>query len=377
MNARRSSLATLIALACTAALTLAGCSGGGGGKNSLAKFCKDFDTLSSRYSNLDTIDVLDPTALSTLKHLAHDMYQLAAEAPVEMKASISVLADDVSKAVNGQGDSVDEDKYQTIADAVDTHTQAKCKGAGASDAAAKPASATTVDTTPDTTFDTSTFDTTPDTTADTTADTTPEPSITMPDLQNATVDDAKAQLTSAGITSDPVIVEQKDATVAPGLVVEQEPSAGSNVTASDTVTLTVSALPDLAYLSDLRASDGSFRTGVASIKGVPYTHGVLQSQSAGSSPQKTTFTLSSHYSQLKGVVGLDDSFTGGASVQVEIFDQDNKSLFKKTVKVGLPVTIDIPVTGVIQLTLEATDLLSTVSNSGTVVWGDVRVLSGS
>ena len=157
-----------------------------------------------------------------------------------------------------------------------------------------------------------------------------------------------------------MIVEQKDATVAPGLVIEQDPYAGSNVTGEETVTLTVSALPDQAYLSDFRATDGQYRSGVASMKGVPYTHGVLQSQGSGYNPQKTTFTLSRHYVRLKGVVGLDDAFTGGASVQVEIFDQDNTSLFKKTVKVGQPVTIDIPITSVIQLTLEATDLLSNV-----------------
>jgi hypothetical protein len=32
---------------------------------------------------------------------------------------------------------------------------------------------------------------------------------------------------------------------------------------------------------------------------------------------------------------------------------------------------------VIQLTLEATDLLTTVQNSGSVVWADAQLLSGS
>jgi serine/threonine-protein kinase len=149
------------------------------------------------------------------------------------------------------------------------------------------------------------------------------------------------------------------------------------VSDTNTVTLTVSSLPAQVYLGDLRATAGYSTTGVASIKGVAYTHGVLQQQGSNYNPAKTTFTLSNHYTRLKGLVGLDDSFIGGGSVQVEIFDQDNKSLFKKTVKVGRPVPLDISVRGVIQLTLEATDLLTNVQNSGSVVWADAQLLSGS
>jgi serine/threonine-protein kinase len=199
----------------------------------------------------------------------------------------------------------------------------------------------------------------------------------MPDVRNATVEDARTNLTNAGLTSEPVIVEQQDAAVTPGLVVTQDPLPGSYVSDTNTVTLTVSSLPAQVYLGDLRATAGYFTTGVASIKGVAYTHGVLQQQGANYNPAKTTFTLSNHYTRLRGLVGLDDSFTGGGSVQVEIFDQDNKSLFKKTVKVGRPMPLDISVRGVIQLTLESTDLLTNVQNNGSVVWADVQLLSGS
>ena len=369
MATRRHTLVTIATFACTAAFVLTGC--GGGGSNSVAKFCKDNETLSARYASLGDTVAFDASALTKFKQFGADLDQLSSEAPDAIKPDVKWLADAMAKIVNGQGDSVDDNMIDTVSNRIEAYANAKCDGTDASNAASSSeTTSTTVDITSDMTSDT-TFDTTPS------VDVTVPPSITMPDLRNTTVADAKAQLTSAGITSDPVIVEQKDATVAPGLVIEQDPYAGSQATGEATVTLTVSAVPDQAFLSDFRATDGSFRPGVASMKGVPYTHGVLQSQGSGYNPQKTTFTLSGHYVRLKGVVGLDDAFTGGASVQVEIFDQDNTSLFKKIVKVGQPATIDIPVNNVIQLTLEATDLLTNVANSGTVVWGDVKVVSGS
>jgi hypothetical protein len=361
MGTRHSTLAAITALACAATLTLAGC--GGGGSN-LAKFCKDGNKLVNNLGALDSVTGLDPASLSKLKDAASAFNKIASEAPTaDVKKDAKTLADYLTSAANGIDPSADQAAAQAAGDRFDAYGASHCTG---SSLAANSAS----DTSP-TTESTTTLDTIPVT------ETTQAASITMPDVRNSTVADAKTSLTSAGLTSNPVIVEQQNATVAPGLVVTQDPLPGAFVSDTNTVTLTVSALPAQVYLGDLRATAGYFTTGVASIKGVPYTHGVLQQQGSNYNPAKTTFTLSAHYTRLKGVVGLDDSFAGGGSVQVEVFDQDNKSLFKKTVKVGQPVKLDISVRGVIQLTLESTDLLTTVQNSGTVVWGDAQVISGS
>jgi hypothetical protein len=366
MTTRPSRLIALSSIVCTAALTLAGCGGGSGSGTSLAKFCKDGNSFNNRLQSVQDGSGYTSDGQAQLHQLAGDAKNLVGEAPAPIRNDMDALAKYLAIAATRPTTSAEDDAVSAAGDRIDSYVGTKCDAATGSKDAVTPKTTTSEPPTVDTTFDT-----TPS------VDTTVEPSIAMPDLRNATVSDAEAQLASAGVTSDPTIVEQKDATVAPGLVVDQDPTAGSEVTSDETVTLTVSAVPDQAYLSDFQASAGQFRSGVASMKGVAYTHGVLQSQGANYTPQKTTFTLSSHYARLKGVVGLDDSFTGGASVQVEIFDQDNASLFKKTVKVGQPVTIDIPVSGVIQLTLEATDLLSNVANSGTVVWGDLQVISGS
>lgn len=311
------------------------------------------------------ISAYDASGRAQLEQLAADAKALVGEAPAAIHNDVDAVAKYMAIAATRPPTSAEDDAVQAAGERVGNYLSAKCSGsAAASDTTAAARSTTTLDTTAETT-------------PDTTFETTPLPSITMPNLANATVDDARTRLTSAGIATDPVIVEQKDATVAPGIVITQNPYAGSPVAADDIVTLTVSALPDQAYLADFKATDGQFRTGVASIKGVPYTHGVLQQQGYNYGPVKTTFTLSSHFSRLKGFVGLDDSFTGGASVQVEIFDQDNKSLFKRTVKVGQPVTLDISVTGVIQLTLDSTDLLVNAANSGNIVWADLQVMSAS
>ena len=369
MTTPRSTLVAITTFACTAAFVLAGC--GGGSSNSVAKFCRDNETLSARYASLGDTVAFDPSGLTKVKQLAADLSRLGNEAPAAIKPDVQQLADGMAKVASGQGNSVDEDAIRAVGNRIDDYANAKCNGADASERGGVGVHSR-VD------ADDGRHRRRHDGRHD--AERRHHGAAVDHHARSPQHDGRATPKRSSPARASRtilVIVEQKDATVAAGLVIEQDPYAGSRVTGEETVTLTVSAVPDQAFLSDFRATDGSFRPGVASMKGVPYTHGVLQSQGAGYNPQKTTFTLSGHYVRLKGVVGLDDEFTGGASVQVEIFDQDNTSLLKKIVKVGQPVTIDIPVTNVIQLTLEATDLLSNVANSGTVVWGDVQVVSGS
>jgi hypothetical protein len=224
---------------------------------------------------------------------------------------------------------------------------------------------TTVDTTPDT------VDTTPPT-ADTTPDTTP---VSMPNVVGDSVTDAESALSQAGWSGQPTIQYQTDPGQ-PGLVLSQDPADGDDV--AGTVTLTVSRLPSNLFVDQLQATSGGFDTGAATVVGTTYTDNVLQdAECCDGTPNSVTFALSQHWARLKGTVGLDDAFSGQATVQVEIFDQDNNSLFKNTVKVGSAVPVDIPVAGVVQMTLTVTDLTTDADNSGNVVWGGLELTAAN
>ena len=91
MTTPRSTLVAITTFACTAAFVLAGC--GGGSSNSVAKFCKDNETLSARYASLGDTVAFDPSALTKVKQLAADLNQLGNEAPAAIKPDVQQLAE--------------------------------------------------------------------------------------------------------------------------------------------------------------------------------------------------------------------------------------------------------------------------------------------
>ncbi len=192
--------------------------------------------------------------------------------------------------------------------------------------------------------------------------------FTMPNVVDLPLVEALAALKDAGFEGEPEIVESKSPSKTPGIVLEQSPEAETEEVIA--VTLTVSALPDQTFLADVGATQGEYDTGVATVKGDIYTHGVWQNNCWNCSEQETTFTLSQRYTEFSGRVGVADEFASGSVIQVEIFDQDNKSLFKANVKVGVVADFSIDVSSVIQLKLVSISITAQRRPNGYVVWAD-------
>jgi hypothetical protein len=123
---KHSALTAVIALACTATLTVAGCGGGeGGGAVSVSKYCKDAQAFSERFAGLNEFDIQE-SDLPELKKASAGLSSLAGEAPTQIRADMKTEADVLDKVVSGKGDSVDDHAAQAASDRVDAYESDHC-----------------------------------------------------------------------------------------------------------------------------------------------------------------------------------------------------------------------------------------------------------
>src|SRR4051812_26409833 len=95
MNALRTTKIATVALSLSlAAFAVAGCSGGGGSKGSLPKFCSDYVAMANTSqmrglltdNNNGTLSLAAPPHLSGLKQVAGAMQKLAKDAPTAIRS---------------------------------------------------------------------------------------------------------------------------------------------------------------------------------------------------------------------------------------------------------------------------------------------------
>lgn len=165
----------------------------------------------------------------------------------------------------------------------------------------------------------------------------------MPNVVGMTEDGARAEL--VGVTITTTTQTAPDGTPG-GIVLDQDPAAGSDITGS--VTLTVSDSDVTSYLSDLPQVSGEVDTDADSeLNGKHQLHALGSDTEYGDGD--VSFNLGRHYTKLTANVGLDDSSEADkAAVTVEVFG-DSQKLSQMSVKFGQPKKLKVDVTGVLRL----------------------------
>ena len=154
-------------------------------------------------------------------------------------------------------------------------------------------------------------------------------------------------------------------------------SSPAPVSVPASATPAVSSSPALVTLVgnlETTADSQPFDTqGIAEVNGVSYPNSLGAQFCFGSSERQWTFVLGRKYSSLQGTIGLSDDSVSAAKIRFEVLG-DGQVLFSRDLQVGQSVTLDVPVTNVLQLGLDTT-LLTQDGGCGAATgeWANVQV----
>jgi hypothetical protein len=143
-------------------------------------------------------------------------------------------------------------------------------------------------------------------------------------------------------------------------------------------TPTLSSSPGLeTNIGDLQTAtntDPYDTQGVAEVNGVSYPDALGAQFCSGSNERKWTYVLERKYSALHGTIGLSDNSVSDAKIRFEIL-ADGKLVFSKDLQIGQSVTLNVPVSNVLQMELD-TILLTQDGGCGgaTGEWADLQVV---
>jgi hypothetical protein len=134
----------------------------------------------------------------------------------------------------------------------------------------------------------------------------------------------------------------------------------------------------VTYVEDLQQaenSDPDDGEGIAVVNGTSYEHSRAAQFCFGSNERKWVFVLERKYASLQGVIGLSDDSVATAKIRFEVL-ADGQLVYSQDLQVGQSVTLDVPVTNVLQLGLD-TILLTQDGGCGAATgeWADIRVVS--
>ncbi len=207
---------------------------------------------------------------------------------------------------------------------------------------------------------------------------------------------APAQTAPAARTGDPVqrvmLVSGLGVTLAiAGLVVTLVVGPGSGEAESDsalpaTTTESSSTAPPPApvppattagatqqFLAELPPVGTTAYTGSLTVDGVPYSHAIYQQFSGCSTEVSHTYDLNREWSRFSSVIGVADGGDTDSTLQFSVV-ADGKTVFTSgNIGVGTPPKVEVPVSGVENLTIGFTLLdgdSSSCAQLGNGVWGD-------
>ena len=128
-----------------------------------------------------------------------------------------------------------------------------------------------------------------------------------------------------------------------------------------------------AYLADMTPTSGPAYTGSVVVGGVTYPHAIYQQFSGCNTEVSHTYALNREWSGFSATAGIGDGADPESVLQFELTG-DGKSLYSsKSVPVKDAVKIDVPVTGVQNLTMSFSFVAGdtgTCTAAGNGVWGD-------
>ncbi|WP_280398761.1 NPCBM/NEW2 domain-containing protein [Nocardia carnea] len=132
-------------------------------------------------------------------------------------------------------------------------------------------------------------------------------------------------------------------------------------------------VPIQQYLADLPPVGSTAYTGAIPVNGVSYPHAIYQQFSGCATEVSHTYDLNGEWSRFASSIGVADGGNSAAVLRFEVI-ADGASIFSSgNIRVGEPPKIEVPVTGVQNLTIGFT-LVDGSSGSctalGNGVWGD-------
>jgi len=199
----------------------------------------------------------------------------------------------------------------------------------------------------------------------------------VPNLVNLSLDEAKALVKGSGVTLK--VVNVADDETASGTVVKQAPEAGAPFT--ETVVVNVARPSVKTYLIELspveESGEGISDIGNATLNAETMTNSLWmrtcvyedRSISAG-------YNLGRAHTRFRTVVGMQDDQVSGSFAQFRVFG-DGRLLADVRADLGAPKTIDVDVSGVLRLTIQATGVGcdSYTNDFVFATWGDPYLTS--
>ncbi|MEU4314348.1 NPCBM/NEW2 domain-containing protein [Nocardia sp. NPDC024068] len=127
------------------------------------------------------------------------------------------------------------------------------------------------------------------------------------------------------------------------------------------------------YLADMSPTSGPAYMGAMTVAGASYPHSIYQQFSGCDTEVAHTYNLNREWSRFSSTVGIADGGNSQSVLQFELI-ADNKSIYNSgNVRAGESPKIDVPVTGVQNLTISFLFVggnLESCSQAGNGVWGD-------
>lgn len=212
--------------------------------------------------------------------------------------------------------------------------------------------------------------------------TTSEPSTTtttipdeVPDLVGMTLAEAEARVRDAGI--DLKVVNVADDETQSGTILKQIPEPGEPF--EEVVTVNVARPSVKTYLTSMEpveeSDSGIEDSGNATLNATTYTNSLWMRTCSGwpyegSSPS-VGYDLSRASTRFHAVVGMDDDQVSGSFAQFRVYG-DGRLLADQRAALGEPVTLDVDVSGVLRLTIQATgiDCRDYTDDAVHATWGD-------
>jgi len=200
----------------------------------------------------------------------------------------------------------------------------------------------------------------------------------VPNLVNLSLDEAKALVKGSGVTLK--VVNVADDETASGTVVKQSPEAGAPFT--ETVVVNVARPSVKTYLIELtpvEESDGGLSdTGNATLNAETLTNSLWMASCNWFDDQSPSvgYNLSRAYTRFHTIVGMQDDQVSGSFAQFRVFG-DGRQLADIRADLGAPQTIDVDVSGVLRLTIQATGVgcNSYTHDPVYATWGDPYLTS--
>ena len=195
----------------------------------------------------------------------------------------------------------------------------------------------------------------------------------VPSVVGKTLAEATSAIQNVGMQV--VTKEVLKSDTADNTVLAQSPVGGSADT-TGSVTLTVARQPVGTFLADMTpVQDGNqpIQGSTVTMNGVDYAH-AISAQLDCSSTDTYQYDLGRHFRSLTSKVGLSDNSVNTAKVLFEVI-VDGRKVFSQNTTLGKPVALNVDVTGVLRLQVDATitNSCDSMGPSSTAVWADAEL----